>query len=224
MKTMIAQLGALLLLMAVCGVAYNAVHSKDPEKYLPWTGGEKIYDKYATGTQPAASAGAPAPVQPPGQASPPAAAPAPSQAPSQPGAQAAPGPAAQAPAQAPSEFRMIAIKEAIEELDSGTIFIDARRTREYEQGHIPGAVCICPYEQATFFDKLGKLRENAVLEAPVVVYCTNSNECESSKMVSSQLKEAGFVNILIYEGGFPEWQKEQPDKIVKGSEPGKWNP
>lgn len=223
MKTMILQLGVLILLTAVCGVAYNASNSGSPENYLPWTGGGKIYSHYATSVT--------TPDQAPAPAS--AASPEPRPAPVAPGA----APAASAalspatppvPAQAkpPSEFPMIHLAQAVEELDAGSIFIDARRTREYEQGHIPGAISICPYEQATFDGKIANLREadGVVLEAPVVVYCTNSNECESSKMVSAQLKIAGFTNILIYEGGFPEWQKEKADKIAKGSEPGKWNP
>jgi rhodanese-related sulfurtransferase len=109
------------------------------------------------------------------------------------------------------------------ELDGGSVFIDARRTRDYDAGHIPGAISMSPWE-ADLTEKISKLRGEAVLEAPVVIYCSNSKECEDSKLVGRQLREAGFLDIRIYTGGFPEWQKEKPGSVAKGKEPGSWKP
>ena len=59
-----------------------------------------------------------------------------------------------------------------------------------------------------------------------VVYCTASEDCEDSAMVSRQVQAAGFQNVTIYKGGFPEWEAklrndERMSKLItKGAEPG----
>ena len=66
-------------------------------------------------------------------------------------------------------------------------------------------------------------------EAPVVVYCTASADCEDSVLVSRQLQLAGFQNIVIYKGGFPEWEaklrtsERKSALITKGETPGETN-
>lgn len=119
---------------------------------------------------------------------------------------------------------MIPLAEALASLESGVVFIDARRTRDYEAGHIPTALSMSAWE-SDLQDKIARLvSEGAVLEAPVVVYCGNSKECEDSKIVSRQLRAAGFQNLLIYQGGFPEWEKEKPGLVARGKEPGVFAP
>ncbi len=202
MRNPILQLIVILGLMGAAGTIYNFANAKNPQKHLPWYGGKFYISDPPTVDKPPGP-----PVDPP----------------TPPKTSAFPlGSTPPTPPAAPSPFRMIQLKDTLEELDGGTTFVDARRTREYEEGHIPGAVSICPYEQVDFFEKVNKLREGAVLEAPIVVYCTNAGECESSKMVAGHLKGAGFVNVLIYHGGFPEWKKEKADRIATGKEPGKW--
>ena len=223
MRNPVVQLLAILGLMAAAGTAYNLANWGNSQKYLPWDG-SKIYGKAATTVQvpppqdppPVEEKKGPTPPTGPGEtetAAPGGSGPSPRE-------ETKPG----ATPQAPDEFRRIALKETLEELEHEPTFIDARRTREYEAGHIPGALSICPYEQADFLDKINKLHAGANLEAPIVIYCTNSNECESSKMVARQLKDVGFLDIMIYLGGFPEWQKEKPNLIATGKEPGKKSP
>jgi len=123
-----------------------------------------------------------------------------------------------------SRFPMIGTEETFEELQAESLIIDARRTKAYEEGHIPGALSISPWE-ADVFDKIAKLvEEGAVLEAPVVIYCNDSRECEDSKLAADKLKAAGFLDLKIYQGGFPTWKKEKPTLIVKGNEPGALTP
>jgi rhodanese-related sulfurtransferase len=119
-----------------------------------------------------------------------------------------------------SEFPMIDIAAAHDEYRNETLFLDARRTREYEAGHITGAQSASAWE-ADLLEKITKTREEYPAEAPIVVYCGSSKECEDSKIVSRQLKEVGFTSIMIYQGGFPEWSKEKPDLVTTGKDPGK---
>jgi rhodanese-related sulfurtransferase len=112
----------------------------------------------------------------------------------------------------------ILIDEAFEEWEVGTLFIDARRTKEYVKGHIPGAISISPWEKGRE-EKVARLAQTEPHAAPVVVYCTRSKDCEDSEEISSNLKQVGFENVLVFQGGFPVWQ-EKKKPVVEGEEPG----
>ena len=230
-----AQILSIAALALVCGTGYNLWNKGSP-RYLPWQDerlkgmdflppataqtkdvpGPPIDPVPASPTQDMKSPGDPLPAnpQPPKEKeAPPAEVPQPNKgarAPVEPTKEAAPA----------SEFQMIDIAAAHEEYGNETLFVDARRTREYEAGHITGALTASAWE-ADLLEKITKIRDEYPAEAPIVVYCGSSKECEDSKIVSRQLKEVGFVNILVYQGGFPEWSKEKPDLVTKGLEPGK---
>ncbi|MEE3053966.1 MAG: rhodanese-like domain-containing protein [Planctomycetota bacterium] len=112
----------------------------------------------------------------------------------------------------------ILVDEAFEEYESGSLFIDARRTKAYVKGHIPGAVSISPWEN-TREERVAQVAEKEDPGAPVVVYCTRSKDCEDSEMISGDLKSLGFTNVLIFQGGFPVWQ-EQEKPVIEGEDPG----
>jgi rhodanese-related sulfurtransferase len=112
----------------------------------------------------------------------------------------------------------ILIDEAFEEWEVGTLFIDARRTKEYVKGHIPGAISISPWEKGREA-KVARLAGTEPQAAPVVVYCTRSKDCEDSEEISSNLKQVGFENVMVFQGGFPVWQ-EKKKPVVEGEEPG----
>ena len=112
----------------------------------------------------------------------------------------------------------ILIDEAFEEWEVGTLFIDARRTKEYVKGHIPGDISISPWEKGRE-EKVARLAGTEPQAAPVVVYCTRSKDCEDSEEISSNLRQVGFENVLVFQGGFPVWQ-EKKKPVVEGEEPG----
>ncbi|MBI4605631.1 MAG: rhodanese-like domain-containing protein [Planctomycetes bacterium] len=221
------QLIAILVLVGLFGAAYNLASSGSPQRHLKWV--STVYkgsDKLGKGSEPPP---APPPEPVDGRVEKPGERPAdePGQKPPEAAAgQGAARPPEQKPAEPPappaaSELVLVAIERVVEELESGSAIIDARRTRDYEAGHIPGALSFSPHE-ADFDEKVVRLASEAVLAAPVVIYCTNSKECEDSKLVARQLKLAGFVEIVIYQGGFPDWYSKKPEKVVKGKEPGSW--
>ena len=131
-----------------------------------------------------------------------------------------PDPEASDPEETPAAGKTprILIDEAFEEWEVGTLFIDARRTKEYVKGHIPGAISISPWEKGREA-KVARLAGTEPQAAPVVVYCTRSKDCEDSEEISSNLKQVGFENVMVFQGGFPVWQ-EKKKPVVEGEEPG----
>ena len=93
--------------------------------------------------------------------------------------------------------------------DHGALFLDARRTSVFEQGHIAGSR---PYSvwEADIDEKVAKLfneRQDPAQQAlPIVVYCSGG-DCEDSHMLAQKLFGALFSNVYVYKDGFPDWEK-----------------
>ena len=85
---------------------------------------------------------------------------------------------------------------------SSAIFIDARDPEEYESGHIQNAINI-PYDYyEDYEDVINGLDDTA----PHVIYCSGE-ECSLSMDLADYLfNELAFENILIFEGGWPQWR------------------
>jgi len=88
------------------------------------------------------------------------------------------------------------------------LFLDARRTSVYEQGHIPGARTYSVWE-SDIDDKVRKLfdeRSDPSAQAlPIVIYCSGG-DCEDSHMLAQKLWGIQFNNVYVYKNGFPDWQ------------------
>jgi len=106
------------------------------------------------------------------------------------------------PTPPPPEEGRIGLADAFAYWEEGAIFIDARRKKEYVKGHIPGAISISPWENEREL-RVQELAENEVKELPVVIYCTRSKDCEDSEMIADDLRQLDFVNVLIFQGGWP---------------------
>ena len=86
------------------------------------------------------------------------------------------------------------------------LFLDARRTSVYRDGHIAGARSLAVWE-SDVDDKVKALfAEGLDQSAPLVVYCSGG-DCEDSHMLAQKLYFVGFDNVLVYKDGFPDWQK-----------------
>jgi len=97
------------------------------------------------------------------------------------------------------------------------LFLDARRSSVYRDGHIPGARSMSVWE-ADIDDKVRQLfSEGRDQSAPVVVYCSGG-DCEDSHMLGQKLYFVGFDNVLVYKDGFPDWQKRGLP-VTKGDAP-----
>lgn len=136
---------------------------------------------------------------------------------------AAPAPAAGAPAPANAPSNVLARfqpheKQPYIELhgddvaalhQAGALFLDARRTSIYEQGHIAGARSFSVWE-SDVDDKVNKLYEERndprQQAEPIVVYCSGG-DCEDSHMLAQKLWGVQFNNVYVYKDGWPDWEK-----------------
>ncbi len=85
------------------------------------------------------------------------------------------------------------------ELDQkkGMMLIDIRGAKEYEQGHIPGAVNI---PLADIGDKIKKVKKDKEL----VVYCRSGNQ---SVWAIKRLMGMGYKNLYNVKGGYNAWKR-----------------
>lgn len=99
----------------------------------------------------------------------------------------------------------------------GALFLDARRTAMYTEGHIPGAKIFPAWEDG-LPEKVDQLSLfTADLKLPVVIYCSGG-DCHDSHLVAQKLWLAGFRNLRIYTDGYPDWEARKLP-VTKGDKP-----
>jgi rhodanese-related sulfurtransferase len=81
------------------------------------------------------------------------------------------------------------------------VLIDARPAREYEEGHIAGAISV-PYEK--FSEYFDKLTTTIPYTAMIVCYC-RSETCDDSESLARELKFMGYLNVMLFKGGWDDW-------------------
>lgn len=97
-------------------------------------------------------------------------------------------------------IRSINIETAQKLHSQSTIFVDARAMEYYINGHILGAICNDDFDTLAV-DLMSLIGE----DMPFVVYCSD-DDCGSSEDLAYQLQDYGFTNILLFKGGWKEWQ------------------
>ena len=116
--------------------------------------------------------------------------------------------------------RITAINEitsdmAREMFDAGNcVFIDARSSEEYAQGHIPGAYS---WPIAKFDEYLGDFKEKIPVDRCVVVYCS-SRTCDESGDLSNVMIREGWKNLSRFTGGMEEWNWGS-NPVKEGNQP-----
>jgi rhodanese-related sulfurtransferase len=99
----------------------------------------------------------------------------------------------------------ISSEEALRLQRAGALFIDARRSSAYEQGHIERAINIPVWEHDVDSRIAGLQAQGIKSEDPIVVYCSGGR-CEDAVGLANRLAVANFYNIYLYKEGFPDWQ------------------
>lgn len=97
------------------------------------------------------------------------------------------------------------------------LFLDARRSSVYRDGHIGGARSIAIWEHDADDKVKALFAEGRDQSAPVVIYCSGG-ECEDSHMLAEKLYKVGFDNVLVYKDGYPDWVK-RGQAVAKGDTP-----
>lgn len=103
-------------------------------------------------------------------------------------------------------FKEITGEDAMWLHQQGALFLDARRSSVYEQGHVAGARSVSVWEVDVDDKVKNLLDERQDQDLPIVVYCSGG-ACEDSHMLAQKLWGVFFTNVLVYKDGWPDWQK-----------------
>ena len=91
-------------------------------------------------------------------------------------------------------------------LATGTqLVVDARYTRDYDRGHIPGALSV-PVN-TTDTERHTTLRDVSK-DTPIIVYC-QSVGCRFDETVAVALARDGFRDVKLFHGGWVEWENNE---------------
>jgi rhodanese-related sulfurtransferase len=82
------------------------------------------------------------------------------------------------------------------------IFIDARDPYTFAEGHISGALSLPLGDADTGI--VGFMAKTP-FTTTIVVYC-NGYGCHDSMDLADKLLRAGYQQVFVFEGGFPEWR------------------
>jgi rhodanese-related sulfurtransferase len=103
----------------------------------------------------------------------------------------------------PEEINSVA--RAMEIFDSGNVlFVDARSSDNYEDGHIPGAISL-PVGQ--FDEQIESFLNQHPPDAFIVTYCSGRT-CEDSHNLAQLLSDVGYTHLRVFIDGFPGWKAE----------------
>src|SRR5580765_7915810 len=199
------RIAILVVLAGLCAAVANLAASK--ERKLPWVGS---YARALDTSAPVPSSSESRTSSPPSTAATAPAGVAPATAP-------AAGASARFPAHPDKASAEIGGDDAEALHKEGRLFLDARRSSVYADGHIPGARSVPVWESdidarvKAFFD------EGLDQNAPIVIYCSGG-DCEDSHMLAEKLYMVGFNALYIYKDGFPGWTKRGLP-VSKGANP-----
>ena len=88
--------------------------------------------------------------------------------------------------------------------DGDTLFVDARSTEDYENGHLPEAIS---WPVGQFDERIESFMNQYPPNQPIITYCSGRT-CQDSHHLARLLLEAGFNEVRIFIDGFPGWQAE----------------
>lgn len=78
------------------------------------------------------------------------------------------------------------------------LVLDVRTKREFDAGHLPGAI------NMDFFGPLFEREVNALdRDRPIIIYCQTGRRSESATEI---FKKAGFSKVSNLKGGFKAWK------------------
>jgi rhodanese-related sulfurtransferase len=81
------------------------------------------------------------------------------------------------------------------------IFLDARRSELFKEGHVPGAKSIPLDDFDTIYPQLSLSSDSAY-----IIYC-EGKDCEYSDLLAQRLYALGYRKLAVFPGGWEEWTK-----------------
>ena len=102
-----------------------------------------------------------------------------------------------------TDINFISDSDLIEMQEIDYILIDVRTSDEFSSGYIKNAINLDFYSE-TFQNDILSIDKSL----PVVLYCRTNNRSTKNKNI---LKENGFKEISVLEGGITDWVKNGND-------------
>jgi rhodanese-related sulfurtransferase len=84
------------------------------------------------------------------------------------------------------------------------LFVDARSSDDYEEGHIKGAKSL-PVEQ--FKERIDTFRNQYKTDSIIVTYCSGRT-CNDSHKLAQLFLDEGYTNVTVMIDGYPVWSEE----------------
>lgn len=113
-----------------------------------------------------------------------------------------------AAAAAPATVKKVSLKEFdAMRAEGDTVVLDVRTPREFNAGHVPGAVNV-DWHARDFADQVGKLDKSK----RYVLHCLGGVR---SKAASRKMAEMGFTQLCDYSGGWMEYSKAPGELVAK---------
>ena len=112
----------------------------------------------------------------------------------------------------PLDWQTIDVDELAIELALGEIVvIDVLPRASFEKQRLPDAVHVSFYEEGFVEGVLEQVEDR---ESRIAVYCLTKS-CNASTRAARALTEAGFTNVLDFEGGLRAWEAAGRE-VVRG--------
>ena len=109
-----------------------------------------------------------------------------------------------------TEINLISDTQFIEIQNTEHILVDVRTIEEYESGHIQDAVNFDFYSESFQKEILSIDKRSSI-----ILYCRTQNR---SIKTANYLKENGYKEITVIEGGINSWVKNGNDLVYSFSE------
>lgn len=84
----------------------------------------------------------------------------------------------------------------------GGVVVDARTPELFDMGHIVGAMSL-PMNEVDA--ELPRFLEQVAKDRAIIIYCSGFG-CPDSFDLGVVLLEAGYLDVRVFEGGYPEWR------------------
>jgi rhodanese-related sulfurtransferase len=85
---------------------------------------------------------------------------------------------------------------------SGGLIVDARSPELYSAGHIEGAVSL---PMVDIDSRLPSFLNDVAKDRLIITYCSGFG-CPDSFDLGVRLIDSGYMNVQVFEGGYPEWR------------------
>jgi len=102
----------------------------------------------------------------------------------------------------PSFPMPVSLDELDELLALDAVLIDARSALSFQQEHLAGALSL-PF--ADLNSHLVAFKQQVSSDQTLITYCSGYG-CSDSFELGERLLKEGYADVLVYEGGLPEWK------------------